>query len=129
MMEKLEKLGERLRPNREEDGEQSNQSKGLRWYHKAFVVPALALAMFAAASVAAPDAAQAHAYQWFDWYGTFGHGWCQWAHYHIDDSMGRVGCMTHDQGWNMWFWYPANAYGDLTGHVAYWNGYQWVWIA
>ena len=84
-MEKLERLGKRLRPCPEEGGEQSEPAKGLRWYHKAFVVPVLALTLFAT-NLVAPSEAQAHAGQWFDQYGTFGWGSCLYDHWDPTDT-------------------------------------------
>ncbi len=84
MMEKLERLGRPLRPHPEEGGEQPKPAKGLRWYHRAFAVPALALTLFAAGLVA-PSEAEAHSGQWFQQYG-FGQGWCLYDHWESTDT-------------------------------------------
>jgi flavin-dependent dehydrogenase len=93
MMEKLERLGRRLRFRPNEDGEQSKPAKGLSWHHKAFVVPVLALVLFAAVSVVASREAQAtHQSGWYPDYGTFGYGWCYHVHDDSSDTLHQLGC-------------------------------------
>lgn len=75
----MENLGRRLRPHEQEPTERNEVPKGLRWYHKALVIPVLALAIFAA-SLTTPDQARAdHENYWgqcFTAYGTTWYGLC-----------------------------------------------------
>jgi hypothetical protein len=116
MMEKLERLVRR-RPRPEEDGEQSKSAEGLRWYHKAFLVPVFALAVFGAASVATPDEALAHEGEWRPVYGqpnpNGGYNtYCYHDHVHIFNAAfyGERGCMEIDffyWGSGYWVWVPS----------------------
>jgi len=84
----MEKLAERLslRPQ-EASGE--GQKKGLRWYHKALVVPALALAIFGA-SLTAPDQARAdHESYWGSCYSAYGMTWYGQCLIGIDHATGQ----------------------------------------
>jgi hypothetical protein len=135
MMEMLKRLGKRSRPHPGEDREQSKPAKRLRWYHKVFVVPALALAIFGAVSVAAPNEAQAH-----DWYAYSPADpayyqadlTCWDRHYHFDIYGGtnfRVpyGCRWWDTENYVWAFQYMDLYGYLDGPVYYWDGYNWIY--
>jgi hypothetical protein len=99
-MKKLERLGRRLHPRPQEDGERSKPANGLRWSHKVFLVPVFALAMFAVGLVATPEA-QADSLS-FECYEQYGKTWydheldCYW-HNLTNDTFSFAGSGT-------WYW-------------------------
>jgi hypothetical protein len=123
-LERLERLGRRLLPHPEEGGEQSKPAKGLRWYYKAFVVPALAIAIFGA-SLTIPDRAQAnHIGYWGQCvlsYGTFGYATCWNVQDHATGNY-------YGEGWGYWDSSGAFRYMPLNDNCHYllWIGDRWT---
>jgi hypothetical protein len=135
MMERLRRLGKHSRPHPGEDGEQSRPAMSLRWYHKAFLVPLFALALFGAVSVAAPNEAQAHdwhEYQPADPYYYQANMVCWDRHYHFDIYGGTnfsvpYGCRWFDTENYVWAFQYMDLFGYLDGWVFYWDGYNWIY--
>jgi hypothetical protein len=126
MMEKLEGLRKRRHPRPDESGEasESARAKGLRWYHKALVIPMLAIAIFGA-SLTLPEQAQAnHIGYWGQCdlsYGTFGIATCWIAQDHYSGNY-------YAEGWGYWESNDVFRYMPLNDNCHYylWMGNQWV---
>jgi hypothetical protein len=121
MMEKLERLGRRLLPHPEEGGEQSKPAKGLRWYHKAFVVPALALAIVAG-GLAFPNQAEAH-HSGYWWQHPWDNSLCFSTQDHYTGSYAMDGCGYWQGG--IFYYYPlrySHCYYYISDDGVTWYG-------
>jgi hypothetical protein len=119
MMVKLERLGRRLLPHPDEGGEQSKPAKGLRWYHKAFVVPALAFAIVAG-GLAFPNQAEAH--HTGGWYQQNWSNVCFWSQDHYTGNYVQRGCGYW--GADGVFYYRSLEYGQCW-YLTTANGNDW----
>jgi hypothetical protein len=128
MIGKLVELRKRRHLRLDEGDEQSKLARGLRWYHKALLVPALALVLVAGGLVL-PKEAQAHHtgyWQAQDWSTT--------CYYSVDDYSGQRyqwGCgwfvdaaqstfeyHPSDKPCHIYYWkenYPGSTYGQWSG--------------
>jgi hypothetical protein len=120
MMEKLERLGRRLLPHPKEGGEQSKPARGLRWYHRVLLIPALALALVAG-GFALPNQAEAH--HTGSWYQQNMSNWCYWSYNDYSGSAVQRGCGYSEGG--VFFYYPIewnNCWYYTTANFVDWWG-------
>jgi hypothetical protein len=125
MMERLEKLGRRLRFRQEEAGEQNKpDKKGLRWYHKAFVVLALALTVFGGSLTSLDQAQASHVYYWGQCSMSYGTTWYATCLNTEDHATGRH----YSVGWG--YWESSGAFRYMPDndpcHYWLWIGDRWV---